>query len=74
MSKVQIDEQQFIRLFNKGFEEVVLPAMEEMEGSILEKMSAGFERMERRIDALAMKLDEHEKKIKKLENKVFSLP
>ena len=63
---------EFILLFNQGFEEVVLPEIISFE----EKMDQGFRKvnskldnLERRLDADAIKLDDHENRIKKSESK-----
>lgn len=69
-------EEKFIPLFNQGFEEVVAPAMEEMEKGLKKEMNQGFDKvnsrldsLDRRMDVFAIKSADQEKRIKKLETK-----
>ena len=67
MTKIQTDEEQLMRVFNRGFEELVIPALEDLEN----KMNVRFDRIERRLDDLALRVSDLEKKNKRLEPKVF---
>jgi predicted nucleic acid-binding Zn-ribbon protein len=57
------EDQRFIRLFNKGFEEVVVPRLEDIEEKVesLDKkvggMNARFSEMEQRFEDLETKMD-----------------
>ena len=76
-------ESQFIKWFNKGYEEVVAPALESLEQdlklemkSVRKEMNSGFNKVNAKIDAhdrrtdhLATQVGDHEKRIKKLESK-----
>jgi len=64
----------FIRLFNQGFEEVVLPRIEDL-GEEIRGISKRLEVVETRLDVVERKLDraidqlmDHEKGLKKLEH------
>lgn len=74
----QIFEEKFIKLFNQGVDEVLIPQFEEID----KEMKAGFNQVNNRIDNLAKKMDliagkqiddeyqikNHEKRITKLES------
>lgn len=72
-------KQDFILLFNQGFEEVVVPRLEELDETIDKldkKMDKGFagvnskiDNINRRLDTMAFQVGDHEKRIKKLESK-----
>ena len=68
-------EEDMIRIFNQGFEEVVLPNIERLDDSMatvktgLEKVEARLERVENRLDFLVDQVGDHDIRIKKLERK-----
>lgn len=72
ISKVIDDkfEEKFIKLFNQGFEEVVMPRLEETDLEMekgFKRMNAKLDYINQRIDNHATKLDQQEKRTSKLE-------
>lgn len=65
---------EFIQLFNQGFEDVVLPELEEIREDVKEvkneinKLGSQMDRVEGHVDRLADKVMEYGGKIKKLES------
>lgn len=77
------EEEKFIRLFNLGFEQVVAPALDELEKEVKREMNNRFDTVDTRFDNLERKVDRiagkqldhdnqftnHEKRLKRLEVK-----
>ena len=64
-------EEKFILLFNQGFEEVVMPRLEDLENEQkkgFKQLSANFDNINRRSDNHSLKLSNHETRLNKLEN------
>ena len=68
-------KQDFIKLFNQGFEEVVLPEIEELRKDILVikkevgNLRQGQDRIGNTLDRVADKVNDHANKISKLEKR-----
>lgn len=67
-------EEKFIPLLNQGFEQVIMPRLEEMDER-LDGMEKGFKQINskldninRRLDSDSTKIGDHDRRIKKLEN------
>ncbi len=67
-------EENFIRLFNEGFEAVVMPNIERL-GNKIDKLDQRVDRLGNRVDQMDRKLDKfsadvinHETRVKKLES------
>ena len=58
-------KQEFILLFNQGFEEIILPQLEEIREQMATK--SDIDRLERKIDHLVDKSDDHEKRLNAIE-------
>lgn len=50
-------KQEFILLFNQGFEEIVIPAIEDVEARFGKKVNSLESKMDNRFDAVDKKLD-----------------
>ena len=72
-------EEKFIRMFNLGFEQVMVPALQSLENELkleikgvrkeIEKVGPRIDSHDRRTDHLATQVGDYEKRIKKLESK-----
>lgn len=65
-------EENFIKMFNKGFEEVVAPVLEEIEDEMkdgFKMVNSRLDNINRRLDTEVVKVADHEKRIKRLESK-----
>lgn len=69
-------DEKFIPLFNQGFEQLVMPALEDLENGLRKEMKEGFDKVNTRLDAhdrrtdhLAIQVGDHEKRLKKLKSK-----
>ncbi len=66
-------ETKFIRLFNQGFKELVLPEIEELRDDIhevkksVDKLEARVDQMDRKSDVMNAKYLDHDKRIKDIE-------
>ncbi|HEY4694991.1 MAG TPA: hypothetical protein VIH52_03480 [Candidatus Nanoarchaeia archaeon] len=74
MNKKQ--RQEMLEIFSEGFHEVVIPYIDGKIETLGNKVDEGFGKLDRKItnvtDFHATTLDEHEKRLKTLETKVFS--
>ncbi len=55
-------EKKFIRLFNQGFEEVVIPQLEEI-GKDIEGVKKGLNQVENRLDSIETRLGSLDRKV-----------
>ncbi|MEK7521180.1 MAG: hypothetical protein AAB599_00025 [Patescibacteria group bacterium] len=76
-AKIQIDEKQFMGLFVRGFEELILPVLDDIYKKMatkndLSRVEATVDRIERKQDNHETRFEQTEKRLSNLESEITS--